>query len=143
FVESADAPPAIHEPAPLPTKAAKAVAKTPKPGGSAYVYAGLASALWIGGVASWLAYEIGSGAVELEPLRLAVYALIALAPAGMAIMLAHAVRQGAGLAAETRRARELSDALVAPTALAARQTGEVLLSLRGDIDQAAVAAERA
>jgi hypothetical protein len=61
----------------------------------------------------------------------------------MAIMLAHAVRQGAGLAAETRRARELSEALIAPTALAAQQTGEVLHSLRNDIDQASLAAERA
>lgn len=143
FAESVAAPPAIHETAPPPAKTDKPPVGARKAGGSAYVYAGLASALWIGGVASWLAYEIGSGAVALEPLRLAVYALIALAPAGLAIMLAHAVRQGAGLAAETRRARELSDAMVAPTALAARQTGEVLLSLRGDIDQAAVAAERA
>ena len=112
-------------------------------GRHAYLIAGVAAALWIGGVAAWLAFEVGSGAVELEPLRLAVYALIALAPAGLAIMLAHAVRQGAGLAAETRRARELSDALIAPTALAAQQTGEVLQSLRNDIDQASLAAERA
>jgi len=59
------------------------------------------------------------------------------------VMLAHAVRQGAGLAAETRRARDLAEALVAPTALAAQQTGEVLVTLRNDIDQAALAAERA
>ena len=60
-----------------------------------------------------------SGQIPLDPktmmlatgnMAMAVYALIALAPAGMAIMLAHAVRQGAGLAAETRRARELCDA---------------------------------
>lgn len=105
--------------------------------------AGIAAALWIGGVAAWAAFEAGSGAVDLQPLRLALYALIALAPAGLAIMLAHAVRQGAGLAAETRRARDLSDALLAPTALAARETGEVLQSLRMDIDQASFAAERA
>ncbi|RZJ29747.1 MAG: tipN, partial [Brevundimonas sp.] len=81
--------------------------------------------------------------VDLEPLRIAVYALIALAPAGLAIMLAHAVRQGAGLAAETKRARDLSEALIAPTALAAQRTGEVLQTLRMDIDQASLAAERA
>ena len=103
----------------------------------------MASALWIGAVASWFAYEFGSGAVALEPLRLAVYALIALAPAGLAIMLAHAVRQGANLALETRRARDMAEALVGPTALAAHQTGQVLTALRGDIDQAALAAERA
>jgi len=139
---SADAPPVAYETVPAPA----VIQRRPDPapsGRHAYLVAGVASALWIGGVAAWLAFEVGSGAVELEPLRLAVYALIALAPAGMAIMLAHAVRQGAGLAVETRRARELSEALVAPTALAAQQTGQVLHALRHDIDQASLAAERA
>ena len=139
---SAGATPVAFEPPPAPARIQ--VRETAAPSGRhAYLVAGVASALWVGGVAAWLAFEVGSGAVELEPLRLAVYALIALAPAGMAIMLAHAVRQGAGLAAETRRARELSEALIAPTALAAQQTGEVLHSLRNDIDQASLAAERA
>ncbi len=139
---SADAPPVAYEAPAAPARVQRR--EDPPPSGRyAYLVAGVASALWVGGVAAWLAFEVGSGAVELEPLRLAVYALIALAPAGMAIMLAHAVRQGAGLAAETRRARQLSEALVAPTALAARQTGEVLHSLRDDIDQASLAAERA
>lgn len=140
---SADAPPAVVEEAPPPAPASVRRAPASKSGGNAYLIAGLASALWIGGVASWFAYEFGSGAVQLEPLRLAVYALIALAPAGLAIMLAHAVRQGASLALETRRARDMAEALVGPTALAAHQTGQVLTSLRGDIDQAALAAERA
>ena len=139
---SADAPPASYQAPPAPAPLRQRDHPAPS-GRHAYLVAGVASALWVGGVAAWLAFEVGSGAVELEPLRLAVYALIALAPAGMAIMLAHAVRQGAGLAAETRRARELSEALIAPTALAAQQTGEVLHSLRNDIDQASLAAERA
>ncbi|MFK4056328.1 tipN [Brevundimonas sp. NPDC046655] len=143
---SADAPPAVVDdtspPAPITTASSRRSAAA-RPGGNAYMIAGLASALWIGGVASWFAYEFGSGAVQLEPLRLAVYALIALAPAGLAIMLAHAVRQGANLANETRRARDMAESLVGPTALAAHQTGQVLTSLRGDIDQAALAAERA
>jgi len=140
--ESADAPPVAYEPPPAP--ALRGRQSEPAPSGRhAYLLAGVSAALWIGGVAAWLAFEIGSGAAEMEPLRLAVYALIALAPAGLAIMLAHAVRQGAGLAAETRRARGLSEALIAPTALAAQQTGEVLQTLRNDIDQASLAAERA
>ncbi len=139
---SADAPPVAYDAPPPPARVQRREIPAPS-GRHAYLTAGVASALWIGGVAAWLAFEVGSGAVELEPLRLAVYALIALAPAGMAIMLAHAVRQGAGLAAETRRARELSEALIAPTALAAQQTGEVLHSLRNDIDQASLATERA
>lgn len=140
--QSADAPPAAWEPPPPPAMPRRQAEAVPS-GRHAYMLAGVAAALWIGGVAAWLAWEVGSGAAELEPLRLAVYALIALAPAGLAIMLAHAVRQGAGLAAETRRARSLSEALIAPTALAAQQTGEVLQTLRHDIDQASLAAERA
>lgn len=141
LAESADAPPAAYQPPAPPVVRRR---ETPAPSGKhAYLIAGVAAALWIAGVAAWAAFEFGAGSVELEPLRLAVYALIALAPAGLAIMLAHAVRQGAGLAAETKRARDLSEALIAPTALAAQQTGEVLQSLRMDIDQASLAAERA
>ncbi len=143
LAETPDAPPVALETPPPPTPIIRR-RETPAPSGRhAYLVAGVAAALWIGGVAAWAAFEIGSGSVDMEPLRIAVYALIALAPAGLAIMLAHAVRQGAGLAAETKRARDLSEALVAPTALAAQQTGEVLQTLRMDIDQASLAAERA
>ena len=142
MARSADAPPVAYDPPRTPAPLRRTSEPTPS-GRHAYLLAGVSAALWIGGVAAWLAYEVGSGAAELEPLRLAVYTLIALAPAGLAIMLAHAIRQGAGLAAETCRARSLSEALVAPTALAAQQTGEVLNSLRNDIDQASLAAERA
>lgn len=135
------APPARVDAAPAP---ALRTPRDPAPSGRyAYLIAAVAAALWIGGVASWAAYEYGAGGTELDPLRIAIYALLALAPAGVAILLAHAVRQGAGLAAETRRARDLSQALLAPTALAAQQTGEVLNTLRADIDHAALAAERA
>ena len=145
LAESVEAPPTPVSPPPAPAPITTTRRReTPQPSGRhAYLVAGVAAALWIGGVAAWAAFEIGSGSVDLEPLRIAVYALIALAPAGLAIMLAHAVRQGAGLAAETKRARDLSEALLAPTALAAQQTGEVLQTLRMDIDQASLAAERA
>ena len=143
FSTSADAPPARFETAVSPATIAANRTTAPPSSGRTYLIAGVAAALWIGGVASWAAYEVGAGDVTLDPLRLALYALIALAPAGLAVMLAHAVRHGAGLAAETRRARDLAEALVAPTALAAQQTGEVLATLRNDIDQAALAAERA
>jgi len=143
FSTSADAPPATWSPPPTPAAASTTLSPAPAKSGPTYLIAGIAAALWVGGVASWAAYEVGSGAVDADPLRLAIYALIALAPAGLAILLAHAVRQGAGLASETRRARELAEALVAPTALAAQQTGQVLNALRNDIDQAALAAERA
>ncbi|PZO36189.1 MAG: tipN [Alphaproteobacteria bacterium] len=108
-----------------------------------YVMAGIASVLWISGIAAWVATEVAAGAIELEPLRAALFALIALAPSGLAFMLAHSAKEGGKLAVETRRAREMSDALLAPTALAARQAGTVLSGLRDDIDQAALASERA
>lgn len=140
--ESPATPPAAYDPPPAPAPLPALAAPAPT-GRHAYLIAWLAAALWVAGVVSWGAYEYGAGRFDLEPLRLAFFSLIALAPAGLAILLAHAVRQGAGLAAETRRARDLSEALLAPTALAAQRTGEVLQTLRGDIDQAALAAERA
>ena len=143
FTSSADAPPATVTPTPAPVAATSQRTPSPPSSGRTYLIAGAAASLWVGGVAAWAAYEVGAGNVALDPLRIALYVLIALAPAGLAIMLAHAVRQGAGLAHETRRARDLAEALVAPTALAAQQTGEVLSTLRNDIDQAALAAERA
>ena len=105
--ESADAPPVAYEP-PSPPAVSRQNTEPAPSGRHAYLLAGVAAALWIGGVAAWLAYEIGSGAADMEPLRLAVYALIALAPAGLAIMLAHAVRQGAGhIGADAQRLRVL------------------------------------
>jgi len=152
---SADAPPVAYAPATPP------VAESPATDGpaqvpsdiplpdlapqsrSTYVIAALASVMWIGGIASWAAFEFGSGGAAFDGLRIALYALIALAPAGLAIMMAHTVRQGARLAAETVRARGFAEALVAPTAHAAHQTGRQLISLRNDIDQATLAAEQA
>nr|WP_313429314.1 tipN [Brevundimonas diminuta] len=144
FAESADAPPATVAPISPPAKtSAKGKSAGSNGAANAYLIAGLASALWVGGLASWFAYELGSGMMEIDPLRLAVYALILLAPVGLSVLLAHAVRQGAGLAQETKRAREMADALVGPTALAANQAGHVLNTLREDIDRAAQSAERA
>ena len=69
-------------------------------------------------------------------MRLAHKAGLAAAPVAAGYVL---------LAASTwdRSLRELSDALVAPTALAAQQTGQVLQTLRADIDNAALTTERA
>jgi uncharacterized protein YoxC len=102
-----------------------------------------AALVWTGGVASWLAFEIASGAVEFEPLRVAVYALLAVAPAGLILLIAQALRQSRRLAYEVRRARELAESLTAPTTLAAREAGQVMQSLRADIDQVTLATERA
>lgn len=142
----ARAEPAMPEPASTESSpSALAVKPSPAPSVSSAPYwiAGVGAALWAAAVAALAAYETGFGATALEPLRLAVYALIALAPAGLALLLARALAEAARLAAETRRAQGLSDALIAPTALAARGAGEVLIGLRSDVDQAALAAEHA
>lgn len=115
---------------------------TPPARGPAYLIAALALVLWIGGLAAWLAYEIGAGGT-IDPLRIAVFALVALAPAGLALLLAHSVRQGARLRDEARRTRGMADALAGPALLAARETGQVVTALRDDIDRAGVAAEKA
>lgn len=154
FAQSAEAPPAPYiapasptdlQDLPAPSAPAPVLQQARITGAARHAYplAGLASALWVGGVAALAAYEFGAAGSTFDPLRIAIYALIALAPVGLAILLAHSVRQGAGLAAETRRARDLAEALVAPTALAAQQTGQVLQTLRDDIDQASLAADRA
>jgi phosphosulfolactate synthase (CoM biosynthesis protein A) len=141
-------PPAGIAPAPVadPVAQPPAVVHAPasaRPSPAPYWIAGVASALWAAGVAALAAYETGFGTVQLEPLRLAVYALIALAPVGLALLLARSLTDSARLAAETRRARDLSEALLAPTALAAQEAGGVLTLLRQDVDQAALSAERA
>lgn len=120
------------------------VAAPPPTGGRhAYLIAAIAVVLWIGGVAAWAAFQTGASLTGMEPLEIAIYALLALAPAGLAILLAQAIRQGGRLAVETHRARALADAMIAPTALAAEQAGGLVTALRGDIDQTTLAMERA
>lgn len=131
---------------PVPLSARAPVVATPtreeRGRGSAYLIAALALLLWIGGLAAWLAYEIGMGGT-MDPLRIAVFALVALAPAGLALLLAHTARQGGRLLDEARRTRGMADALAGPALLAARETGQVVTALRDDIDRAGVAAEKA
>ncbi|MFT4955276.1 MAG: hypothetical protein ACI8U3_001664 [Brevundimonas sp.] len=145
MADDAPQPPAtLDEPLPATTPVSlPATHAAPNGGRHAYLIAALAVVLWIGGVAAWAAFQTGAGLSGLDPLQIAIYALLALAPAGLAILLAQAVRQGAYLAAETRRARALADAMVAPTAHAAEQAGGMVTALRGDIDQATLAVERA
>ncbi|MBB5746238.1 tipN [Brevundimonas variabilis] len=137
------APPPTPTQDPVPSPALSPPQSNGKSPQTNFVMAGIASALWISGIAAWVASEVAAGALELEPLRLALFALVALGPSGLIFMLAHTAGQGGKLAAETRRAREMSDALLGPTAMAARQAGTVLSGLRDDIDQAALASERA
>lgn len=116
--------------------------RKPEPASKSYAPAFIASALWIAGVGGWAAYEIASG-VTPDPLRLAFLAVLAVAPIGVFFLLAGVMRQSALLAGETRRTREMTDALVAPSMLATRETGDLVTALRGEIDQAILFTERA
>ena len=109
----------------------------------AYLIAVIASALWVGGAGSWVAYQYGLGEIAATPLNLAMLALVALAPVGLIFTAAAMARQSARLAAEAQRARSLSEAMVAPAALASEQTAQAVRAMRDEIDQAVAAAERA
>ncbi|HRH20438.1 MAG TPA: tipN [Brevundimonas sp.] len=110
---------------------------------AAYPLAIIAALLWIGGVASYVAYQVGGGQLELDPTTAALIVLVALAPAGLALMVASLMRQSAALAAEVRRARGLADNLGLPTGVAVQESGLALIGLRSDIDQSTAAAETA
>lgn len=110
---------------------------------AAYPLAIIAALLWIGGVASYVAYQVGGGQLQLDPTNASLLALIALAPAGLLLVIAHMMRQAAALAAEARRARTMADSLGLPTGIAVQESGQVLLGLRSDIDLSARAAENA
>lgn len=137
---------------PAPTTPRQAVAAPAQPSQAsirnqdapaAYPLAIIAALLWIGGVASYAAYEVGSGQLQLDATAGALLVLIALAPAGLALMVAYLMRQAAALAAEVRRARSMADNLGLPTGVAVQESSQVLVGLRSDIEQSALAAESA
>ena len=78
-----------------------------------------------------------------DPVNLALLVLVALAPAGLALVVAHMLRQASSLAAEARRARTMADSLGLPTGIAVQESGQMLIGLRSDIESSAHAAESA
>ena len=132
-----------------PPEVLPASARAPPPDGLgfgrfAYPVAILAALVWAGGLAAFVAgFQTQFGAFDYSPLQWAVIGLLALLPATFMILSAFAIRQGARLAAETRRARALADDLAVPAALAADQTGGVMAVMRHEIDKATEAARAA
>jgi hypothetical protein len=135
----------MDEPAPEPRLPAPVPTASDPVGGAkaAYPLAIMAALLWIGGVASYVAYQVGGGQLELDPSNIALLSLIALAPAGLFLVIAHMMRQASALAVEARRARTMADSLGLPTGIAVQESGQVLLGLRSDIELSAQAAENA
>ncbi len=109
-----------------------------------YLFAVLASALWIGGL---LAFAVGFqsrlGAFTFDPFTSAVFGFLALAPVGFIGFSAFAFNQGARFAREAERARGLADDLAAPVTNAAVAAGSVVATIRSEINGATDAATRA
>lgn len=106
-----------------------------------YVIAALAGLTWSG---SFVAFVLGFAAriapLTYSPFQAVVLGALTILPAGFMITAAAALRQGARLAAETRRARRLADDLITPAALAAAEAGGVLNAVRQEVERAAGAA---
>ena len=110
----------------------------------AYAVAVLAALVWAGGLAAFVAgFQTQFGAFDYSPLQWTVIGLLAVLPATFMLLPAFALRQGAKLAAETRRARALADDLAIPAALAADQTGGAMEAMRREIEKATEAARTA
>ena len=109
-----------------------------------YLFALLASALWIGGL---LAFAVGFqsrvGAFAFEPFTTSVFGFLALAPVGFIGFSAFAFNQGARFAREAERAKGLADDLAAPVTNAAVVAGSAVAIIRSEINGATDAATRA
>ena len=122
-------------PAPVPVAVPVPAAAAPTPVSSArpldwtrhaYLIAGVAAVIWAGGLMAFVAgFQTHFGAFDYAPLHRAVLGLLAALPAIFMILTAFALRQGAQLAGETRRARAMADDLMLPAALAGEQVGNV------------------
>jgi hypothetical protein len=104
-----------------------------------YLVAALASVLWAGLAVFALTMPAQAGLAG-QVADKTVFVVLTVAPVGFIWLLAYALRQGAALAAEIRRARTATEALVGPAAQAAMEAGSIVESVRHEIDAAAVAA---
>lgn len=109
-----------------------------------YIAATVASVLWAGGLAAFvIGYQSRLGPLDNEAFGLAVLAALAVAPLGFIWAAAFAVRQALLLAGEVRRAKQLTDVMIGPAAVAANEAGSVVEALRLQVDSASRMAEEA
>ncbi len=93
--------------------------------------------LWAAGMAAFAFGAQGDlTAFVYKPFRLVLMALFALFPVGMVMASAFLLRNAAALARQAQRTAALADALVAPAASAAQQTGALVETLREQVDHA-------
>jgi hypothetical protein len=134
------------DPALVSEPPAQAPAPTPNtvPAAHAYWWALLAALLWgVALLALVLTAEASGGPLTSPSVRLALLASLALAPLGVAFFAAYVVRQGAALAAETRRTRALAQGLVDPALLASAETGRVTAEITTQLEGLRAAAAEA
>ncbi|MEO6339368.1 MAG: hypothetical protein ABIO39_04965 [Caulobacteraceae bacterium] len=110
----------------------------------AYLVAGLAAVAWAGALAAFVAgFQSHYGAFDYAPLQVIALLGLCVLPAIFMGLAAFALRQGAQLAAETRRARTLADEMVLPVALAADHAGGAADSVRREIERIGASAAAA
>ncbi|MFT4073966.1 MAG: tipN [Asticcacaulis sp.] len=96
-----------------------------------------ASLLWACGLAAFaLGAQADLAALTYEPFRIVVLACLALFPIGLIFATALALRHATRLSNQAQRTAELADALLAPAATAAHQTGDLVTALREQVDHA-------
>ena len=113
---------------------------------SRYAYpVGIAASLtWAGGLVAFvLGFQSRFGAFDYGALQWVVIGALAMLPSAFILLAAYALRQGARLAGETRRARALAEDLAIPALLAADQTGGAFEAMRREIERASDAADDA
>lgn len=116
----------------------------PPPAWPIYAGATALSALWaLAPIAYAWGYRGDVVPFQNDAFALAVFALLALAPAVLVWVAAYAVRQGQKLAAEARRAQALADEMVTPALMAAGRAGDVVQAVREEIIRAGEAAQDA
>jgi hypothetical protein len=138
-------------PDPAPTSATAAPAANPPRRDEglgfakhAYLVAGVAAVVWAGALWAFVAgFQTRYGAFAYTPLQIVALLGISALPATFMLLSAFALRQGAQLAAETRRARTLADEMVLPVALAADHAGGAADSVRREIERIAASAAAA
>jgi len=95
------------------------------------------SLLWgMGLVAFAFGAQANLTAFAYRPFTLAILALFAIFPIGLVFASAFALRNAAVLAREARRAAAMADAMIAPAASAAAETGTLVDALREQVDHA-------
>jgi hypothetical protein len=143
-VEAAAAAPTEHSAdlPPLDPEAGSMLPRAREPGGPPLYLA--AWALTIVSVAAPLTYAFAApgrlAALEKTPGVLVELSLLALAAIVFVWIAAYLAQQGRRIAADARRARALAESLLAPAALAARETGATVATVRAEIERASAAA---